>query len=132
MQSNYRGPDRRSHRVFVTRNTEYHLKDELCVAVKDVKSGRWLLQHQAVRRKVTSGVRFFAQGGAAPTSFPPSLGESLYFGEEDGDRELITSALCAQQRPSKSDIEMYAVSDTPSAEDGTLDFTGSTSFPSCA
>ncbi|HET9959003.1 MAG TPA: hypothetical protein VFQ61_31145 [Polyangiaceae bacterium] len=107
MQGKNRGQERRRHRVFVTRNTEYHFRDEVCVAVKDVKSGMWLQQHQALRRKVTSGVRFFAQGGAAPTSFPPNVGESLYFGEEDGERELITSALCSHHRPSKSDIDMY-------------------------
>ena len=28
----YEGPERRIHRVFVTRNTEYHVRQDRCVA----------------------------------------------------------------------------------------------------
>ncbi|MFO0673294.1 MAG: hypothetical protein U0235_27385 [Polyangiaceae bacterium] len=28
------GPDRRRHRVYVTKNTEYHFRDGFCVAVR--------------------------------------------------------------------------------------------------
>ena len=37
----YEGSDRRVHQVFVTRNTEYHVRAELCVAVRDRGLGRW-------------------------------------------------------------------------------------------
>ena len=35
----YQGPDRRIHRVFVTRNTEYHVRAGVCVAVRDLRGG---------------------------------------------------------------------------------------------
>ncbi len=38
----YEGPDRRVHRVIVTRNTEYHFRDGFCVAVRDRRTGDFL------------------------------------------------------------------------------------------
>ena len=35
MGSGYSGPDRRKRRMYVTHNTEYHLHDGVCVAVRD-------------------------------------------------------------------------------------------------
>ena len=37
----YSGPDRRKNRVFVTDHTEYHLRGEICVGVRDVRTGEW-------------------------------------------------------------------------------------------
>jgi hypothetical protein len=44
----YQGSDRRRHRLIVTRNTEYHLKDDLCVAVRDRNTKKWQVGHIAV------------------------------------------------------------------------------------
>ena len=46
----YRGPERRRHRVFVTRNTEYHFRDGFCIAVRDRRTGQ-LAETLARRRK---------------------------------------------------------------------------------
>ena len=35
----YSGADRRVHQVFVTRNTEYHVRSGLCVGVRDRRTG---------------------------------------------------------------------------------------------
>ena len=35
----YRGTERRRHRVYMTRNTEYHFRDGVCVAVRDRRTG---------------------------------------------------------------------------------------------
>ena len=48
MAVGYLGPERRRHRAYVTRNTEYHFRDDVCVAVRDVKSRKWLVSHLAV------------------------------------------------------------------------------------
>jgi hypothetical protein len=106
MEHRYSGPERRRHRVYVTRNTEYHFRDEVCVAVRDLKTQRWLVSHLAVERRLSGGVRMVAGGCAVPTSAPPKVGESLYFG--DDGRELVTSALCSVERPEPEVVKAYA------------------------
>ncbi len=41
--------DRRRHRIFATKHTEYHLRGDECVAVRDRGSGLWLVDHAALR-----------------------------------------------------------------------------------
>lgn len=104
-ESAYGGPERRRRRMYVTRNTEYHFKDDLCVAVRDRKSGRWLLSHLALERRISGSVRFLPNGGAVPFEEPPELGEALFFSE--GGRELVTSQLCGIGRPEKHLVSSY-------------------------
>jgi hypothetical protein len=104
--SRYRGPERRVHRMYVTRNTEYHFRGDECVAVRDRRTGRWLDSHLAVQRKLAGGVRFYENGTAIPSCEPPKVGEALYF--DDEGRELITSTLSAIERPSKETVAAYA------------------------
>ncbi len=95
----YRGPERRRHRVFVTRNTEYHFRDGFCVAVRDRRTGEFLQGHLALTRSMQGGLRFFANGAIAPNTGEPRPGESLYFASEG--RDLVTSPLEHVDRPSK-------------------------------
>ena len=108
MQTSYRGPERRRNRMFVTRNTEYHFRDDVCVAVRDLRTGQWLPSHLAVARRLTGGVRLLDNGTAVPNLGTPNLGEALYFG--DGERELITSRLCGVERPSRQVLASYPTS----------------------
>ena len=57
----YRGPERRRHRIFVTRNTEYHFRDDVCVAVRDRRTGSFLQGHLALCRPLHGGIRFFPE-----------------------------------------------------------------------
>ena len=91
--------------MFVTRNTEYHFRDAVCVAVRDLRSGTWLPSHLALHRRVTGRVRFHPNGVAIPDRGEPGVGEALYFGA-DG-RELVTSLLTAVQRPQKGLVDSY-------------------------
>jgi len=102
----YRGPERRVHRMYVTRNTEYHFRAERCVAVRDRRTGTWLDSHLAIDRTLAGGVRFFDNGTAIPSCDEPKVGEALYF-DEDG-RELITSVLSSIERPTKDVVACYA------------------------
>jgi hypothetical protein len=112
--TNYRGPERRRHRVFVTRNTEYHFRDGFCIAVRDRRTGDFLEGHLALHRRVDGGLRFFPNGGITPST-DPSPGDSLYFAGDGKDphseaaraRELVTSPLEAVERPSRDLIEAY-------------------------
>jgi hypothetical protein len=102
--SQYGGQERRKHRRFVTRNTEYHFREQTCVAVRDRRSGEWLCSHLALKRNLTGAVRY-GNGTVLPSLGEPRVGDALYFG--DDGRELITSLLCAIDRPEKALVASY-------------------------
>ncbi|HYP98611.1 MAG TPA: hypothetical protein VER96_08055 [Polyangiaceae bacterium] len=101
----YSGQERRMHRVYITRNTEYHVRGETCVAVRDRKTGQFLASHLAIQRTLSGGVRYFANGSAVPSYEPPQVGEALYFGE--GGRELVTSLCSSIERPERRLVANY-------------------------
>jgi len=103
--SAYTGPERRRHRVYITRNTEYHVRDSCCVAVRDRRTGEFLHGHLAVDRRIEGGLKFFDNGAIAPNPGEPRPGESIYFAG-DG-RELVTSPLEATGRPSPETVDGY-------------------------
>jgi len=104
----YAGPERRQHRVYVTRNTEYHFRGQTCVAVRDRKTGHFLPSHLAIQRKLSGGVRYHSNGSAVPCFAPPQVGEALYFeeGREEG-RELVTSLCSRIERPEPRCVASY-------------------------
>jgi len=97
--------ERRRHRVYVTKNTEYHFRDGFCVAVRDRRTGDFLHGHLALRRRMHGGVKFYLNGAVVPNPGEPRLGEALYFAS-DG-RDLITSPLEGVERPSKELVKAY-------------------------
>ena len=101
----YEGTERRRHRVYMTRNTEYHFRDGVCVAVRDRRTGDWLPGHLALRRPLFGGLRFFLNGALLPNPGEPQVGEALFFGE--GGRDLITSPLQSVARPDRETVEEY-------------------------
>jgi hypothetical protein len=103
--SKFPGADRRRHRVYVTRNTEYHFRDGFCVAVRDRRTGDFLQSHLALRRRVHGGIRFYLNGGIQPNLGEPQPGEALYF--ESGGHDLVTSPLISVERPSREVVEAY-------------------------
>lgn len=98
-------PERRRHRVYVTRNTEYHFRDGACVAVRDRRSGDFLPGHLAISRKLQGGLKFFANGAIVPNAGDPRPGEALYFAAEG--RDLVTSPLESVERPAKRVVLGY-------------------------
>ncbi len=101
----YAGTDRRIHRVYVTRNTEYHVRRNLCVGVRDRRTGAWVRGHLALRSRVSGGLRFFDTGGVRPNDGEPGIGESLFF-SADG-RDLVTSPIVAIERPVRDVVRQY-------------------------
>jgi hypothetical protein len=98
-------PERRRHRVYVTHNTEYHIRDRRCVAVRDRRTGEFLQGHLALDRSVAGGLKFFVNGGIAPNLGEPRPGESLYFASEG--RDLVTSPLESVERPPREVVLEY-------------------------
>ena len=99
------GHERRQHRMYVTRNTEYHFRGEVCVAVRDRKTGRFLPSHLAMQRRLSGGVKYQSNGSAIPSCAPPQVGEALYFG--DDGRELVTSLCSSIERPERRVVASY-------------------------
>jgi hypothetical protein len=105
------GPERRRHRVYVTKNTEYHFRDGFCVGVRDRRTGDFLHGHLALRRRIHGGLKFYLNGAIVPNPGEPQVGEALYFAT-DG-RDLVTSPLEAVERPSKELAQAYATLVSP-------------------
>ncbi|WP_394843749.1 hypothetical protein LZC95_42710 [Pendulispora brunnea] len=103
--SRFIGPDRRRHRMYVTKNTEYHFRDGFCIAVRDRRTGSFLPGHLALKRRISGGLRFFRNGAIVPNPGEPILGEAMYF-TYDG-RDLITSPLESIDRPDKATVKAY-------------------------
>jgi hypothetical protein len=104
-QDPYNGVNRRRHRVFVTRNTEYHFRDGLCVAVRDRQTQEWIHDHIALQRTVSGSLAFYPNGAIRPNLGPPKVGEALFFAS--GGRDLITSPLISEIRPTKTIVDTY-------------------------
>lgn len=101
----YKGKERRRRRMYVTRNTEYHFHDEICVAVRDRTRGSWLLAHQALDRPLSGAIRFRSGGEAYPTLEQPRVGDALFFGSKGPD--VITSEISAIERPPRDVVGDY-------------------------
>ena len=95
--------ERRRHRVYVTRHTEYHVRDGICVGVRD-RGGDFFRGHMALNRRVHGGVRLGADGLATHAG-EPLIGEGLLFAE--GDRSLVTGAIERVVRPAKNIVDVY-------------------------
>ena len=109
-QSTYRGPERRRHRVLVTANSEYHCRDDICVAVRDRRTDRFVGDHPALGKHISGGLRFNENGGIASATIgtAPKPGEQVLFAaEDDEDRTVITSPLSAIERPPKDVVASY-------------------------
>lgn len=106
----YEGTDRRRHRLIVTRNTEYHIKDGVCVAVRDRNTKRWCEGHMAVSLRLEGGVKFHTNGAMVPSLVEPTPGDAIYFSYKSPsgeDRQLVTSRIEAISRPPKRDVLAY-------------------------
>jgi hypothetical protein len=107
----YPGPERRRNWVLVTHHSEYHCHGGSCVAVRDRSTGEFVLDHPAIGKLITGGMRYSSDGGIAEVSPPEALldGERLCFSACDGhlDRDVITSPLVAIELPPKNMAERY-------------------------
>jgi len=106
MDKSFSGNERRRHRVYVIRNTEYHFRDGFCIAVRDRRTGDFLHGHLALRRRIHGGLKFFLNGAIVPNPGEPQPGEAMYFAYEG--RDLVTSTLERIERPSKDLVAAYA------------------------
>ncbi len=106
----YQGSDRRRHRVYITRNTEYHLRDGICVAVRDRKSRSFRAAHIALNLRMEGGVRIYANGALIPNVENPAEGDAIFFthvGPEGDMKQIVTSRVEKIDRPVKTIVALY-------------------------
>ena len=97
----YSGPERRRHRVYVTQHHEYHCKDGICVAVREVGSGEFIAS-TAVGKQVSAVVRFRSNGAIESIGVPDEAkpGERMHFANSTEDsRDVLTGPLKSIERP---------------------------------
>ena len=105
----YRGRERRRRIVYTTRNTDYHVLDGVCVAVRDRRSGRWVERHVALAQRLEGAARLFPNGAAAPTLEPPRVGDPMFF---DAERQVVPTQVVTSRvetigRPATADLARY-------------------------
>jgi len=105
---NYQGAERRRHNVYVTRNTEYHLRDGICVAVRDRRTGRFVPAHIAISLPLLGAVKLSTNGTAVPRLEKPVVGDALCFcASIEASRQIVTSRVEAIDRPPKHVVATY-------------------------
>jgi len=105
----YQGAERRRHLMFVTRNTEYHLRDGVCVAVRDRRTGRFVPAHIAIKLPLSGAVHVNPHGIALPLLDKPGVGDALCFwGSEESSRQIVTSRVVSVERPPKEVVAAYS------------------------
>ena len=89
--------NRRRHRMFVTKNTEYHLRLDECVGVRDRESGAWHRHHAALRLRAIQ---------VPPMGHDHSwVGRRLQFWGRDTD--VVTSPVLEVARPEVECLPRY-------------------------
>jgi hypothetical protein len=105
----YQGNERRRHRVYVTRNTEYHMRDGVCVAVRDRRTSSFREAHIVLHLKVEGSIKVGPRGSDIRDT-EPEIGDAMLFLQPMGDgrpRQITTSRVERIERPSKEDVRRY-------------------------
>ena len=95
--------------MLVTQNTEYHLRDDVCVALRDCLAGEWIKASKALRAKLVGAVSSLEEVKAHACS-DPEPGKHLLFVSDEGD-DIITSRVEKIDRPPKEAIQYYLMPD---------------------
>lgn len=104
----HKGRERRRRFVYITKNSEYHVFDGICVAIKSKRTGVWVDRHAALTRRLEGGVRMLSSGAAVPTLGAPEIGSPMYFQiDDEHDEQVITSRVLAVARPLPDDLRRY-------------------------
>lgn len=92
--------ERRQHKLFLTKNREYHFRDKECVGVRDRKTNHWIRRHLALRAHLTGYVDTAQKFWKSPIK-----GGRLHLISEKGS--VLTSPLITILRPCKETVWSY-------------------------
>jgi hypothetical protein len=94
--------ERRRHQVYVTRNTEYHVRNGRVIAVRPRGTDDWLEHHSAIDMEVRGHIE---GDGVLPLPGPPAPGQRLYLARNE--RDVVTSTVSSIERPPKELLAHY-------------------------
>ena len=106
----YSGPERRKRRVYVTQNHEYHCKDGVCMAVRDTRTGDFVVEHVALGKTVTGAFLLRGGRGIGAIFLPEDVapGQRVYFSIDAHDPSAVmTSSLKSVERPPREVVAQY-------------------------
>ncbi len=98
----YEGNERRRHQIYVTQNTEYHVRSGQVVAVRRRGDDDWLGEHAAIAMRVVGMVQ---RGTWVPRQGSPKAGDRLYLAHAQND--VVTSPVLEVTRPPKTIVSQY-------------------------
>ena len=106
MSTPFFGPDRRRHKLYVTRNTEYHVRDGHVIAVRERGRRIWVPEHRAIGMLVIGRIR---GDSMVPKHEDPEVGDRMYLADEGGrgPHNLVTSTVLAVERPAREVVAAY-------------------------
>jgi hypothetical protein len=97
--------ERRRHRMFVTGNTEYHVKDDICVGIRKIGDGTWITKAKALKARLVGGINSISEILYASPSFP-TVGQSLLFINDEGE-DIVTTKVTHIVRPPMEAVRYY-------------------------
>ena len=106
MVESWDGPDRRRNKLFVTLNTEYHVHGDVCVGVRDRRSGAWLSGHRVLGGRLLGGFSVNNAGTLVPEPLPREGNRLVFYRDR---RDVITSAVEQIARPPKDALPHYQI-----------------------
>jgi hypothetical protein len=99
--------EKRRHKMYVTRNTEYHVKDDVCVGIRNVRNGDWILQSKVLGAKLIAALSALPQTAKRVSEFiRPKEGDNLVFLSMTGE-DIVTTKIREVSRPPKHVIQYY-------------------------
>jgi hypothetical protein len=98
----YKGNERRHHQVYITQNTEYHVRSGQVVGVRRRGVDGWLGEHAALSMRVVGSVQ---RGMWVPSDSKPQAGDRLYLAHSKND--VVTSPVLEIARPPKNVVSQY-------------------------
>jgi len=99
--------EKRKHRMYVTRNTEYHMKNNVCVGIRNRKTGDWLMHARALGARLIGTIASSMQRHNKFTIFLlPEVGNNLILLSPTGV-DLVTTKIRAVHRPTIQSLKYY-------------------------
>jgi len=97
--------DRRRHKMFVTRNSEYHMRDDICVGVRNTREDRWMDRSRLLSARLMGAVDSFSTLSSSACT-EPAVGKFLLFVCENGEL-IVTTRLEVIDRPPMDAVQYY-------------------------
>jgi hypothetical protein len=84
-----------AHRVFLTRRSEYHVRNHVCFGVRDRRTGAWVADHWALGQRLATA--FPESYGSVYGFSVPVIGEALCFVVND-NAQFTSPVLAIEER----------------------------------